>query len=319
MRLYAVYLYLTAYFRSRQLINIVREFQPQAILTDVHGFSWITASAIADKFKLPLHVSIQDDWPHTTLMPRSLHWYVNWHFKKAFRKAKSRLCVSPYMVSAYEERYGIGGTILYPSRSISAPNFNCPPEAREASKASPIVAYAGSLSNPSYVRSLITLASVLENTGGKVFIYSAETEERIKHMGLQKNNIVTCPLLPFNKLIETLRSEVDILFVPMSFESQHRSNMEQGFPCKLSDYTAVGLPILIWGPPYCSAVRWAKENPGVAEVIDEENVEKLRVSLCNLIEDSEYRYRLGAASLVVGRKYFSNDVTVSKFNEALTS
>ena len=49
-----------------------------------------------------------------------------------------------------------------------------------------------------------------------------------------------------------------------------RINMEMAFPSKLADCTATGLPLLIYGPAYCSAVTWARENPGVAEVVETE-------------------------------------------------
>jgi hypothetical protein len=61
----------------------------------------------------------------------------------------------------------------------------------------------------------------------------------------------------------------------MSFNAVDRANMEISFPSKLTDYTAVGLPLLIYGPHYCSAVQWARENPGVAEVVTADNAETL--------------------------------------------
>ena len=93
------------------------------------------------------------------------------------------------------------------------------------------------------------------------------------------------------------REEVDVLFVPMSFDPTDRPNMETGFPSKLTDYTSVGVPLLIYGPAYCSAVRWAGNNPGVAEVVDDENPKALTEALCRLAASPAHRIALGDAGL----------------------
>ena len=60
--LYTSYLFLTAKWRSHQLTNLVKTFQPEAILTVVHGLSWITAAELAKKHNLPLHLIVHDEF-----------------------------------------------------------------------------------------------------------------------------------------------------------------------------------------------------------------------------------------------------------------
>jgi hypothetical protein len=86
--------------------------------------------------------------------------------------------------------------------------------------------------------------------------------------GLRRSNIILGGVLSSGQLIEKLKNEADVMFLPMSFAPQDRQNMEISFPSKLTDYTLTGLPLLIVGPNYCSAVRWAKENPGVADIVE---------------------------------------------------
>jgi hypothetical protein len=103
--------------------------------------------------------------------------------------------------------------------------------------------------------------------------------------------------------------------VPMSFEESDRANMQMAFPSKLADYTATGLPLLIYGPAYCSAVAWARENPGVAEVVEAEA--QLASAVARLATDPTRRIAVGTHALNAGRKYFSHDRTQRTFYAAL--
>jgi hypothetical protein len=91
----------------------------------------------------------------------------------------------------------------------------------------------------------------------------------------------------------------------MSFDAVDRANMEISFPSKLTDYTAVGLPLLVYGPDYCSAVQWARENPGVAEIVTADSTETLARTVGALAETPALRAELGARALAVGDRYFS--------------
>src|SRR5687768_11770515 len=113
-----------------------------------------------------------------------------------------------------------------------------------------------------------------------------------------------------------LREEADALFVPMSFDESDRANMEMAFPSKLADYTATGLPLLIYGPTYCSAVVWARENPGVAEIVIAS--EELPTAVEHLSKDPNHRMTLGKRALEVGRQYFTHDRVQQVFQSALS-
>jgi len=101
------------------------------------------------------------------------------------------------------------------------------------------------------------------------------------------------------------------MYVPMSYREQDRPNAEVSFPSKLADYTAVGVPLIVDGPEYCSAVRWARENPGVAEVITDETVEALADAVALLREDSAHRLQLAKEAIRRGQQYFGFDLAIS--------
>jgi glycosyltransferase involved in cell wall biosynthesis len=139
---------------------------------------------------------------------------------------------------------------------------------------------------------------------GRLLIFGPLTTESAQQVGLNDPNTKICGLLTSDELLARLREEADALFVPMSFAASDRNNMELAFPSKLADCTATGLPLLIYGPAYCSAVTWARENPGVAEVVESEAA--LGDAVTSLAQHPEHRLALGTKALEVGRQYFSH-------------
>jgi hypothetical protein len=79
---------------------------------------------------------------------------------------------------------------------------------------------------------------------------------------------------------------------------------------ELADCTATGLPLIIDGPDYCSAVRWARENPGVSEIVTDESVDGLRTALQQL-QDPTVRLRLAREAIRRGKEYFGHDRAIS--------
>lgn len=314
---YTSYLILTAACRSTQLTKTVSTFQPDAILTVAHGFSWLTAAAIAEKYQVPLHLIIHDDWPsYIPVLPGLRNWVIQ-IFGRVYRQAQSHLCISPYMMQFYQKHYGIEGKILYPLRAADAPSLNCLPTRLWHQKFSLNFVYAGSVNSQGYVQSLVSLASALEPFGHQLIVYSPLTEAAVQQIGLNRPNVTIRSLIPSHQLIETLREQADVLFVPMSFEASDRPNMEMSFPSKLTDYTIAGVPLLIWGPAYCSAIRWAKDNPGVAEVVEESNLETLSSAIERLSKDPKYRQHLAQTALETGSMYFSYEKGIETFYRAI--
>jgi glycosyltransferase involved in cell wall biosynthesis len=313
---YAAYLHFSASLRSHKLNRIFKEFRPEAILTVAYGYSWLTAAALANRFDLPLHLIIHDDWQDTTSLPRCFQWWAKRQFTAVYKQAKTRLCISPYMKKVYEERYGLDGHVLPPSRALDSPVFDQPPTKEAKSRTQPVFAYAGSITGRGYADRLVALAEVLESVRGRLIIYCPLGKQQIRQLGLDRTNVIIKSLVPSNELIEVLRAEADVLFVPMTFEPEIKVNMEISFPSKLTDYTATGLALLINGPSYCSAARWARENAGIAEVVDVEDVEALGNAVSKL-SDPQYRFELGKRALALGEKCFSHSAVSNNFHQAL--
>lgn len=310
---------LRATFDVQRLSNLIVNFKCDAVLTVAHGYSWLTAAAYARQQNIPLHLIVHDDWPRVLADVSPVRQWVDRQFGRCYREAVSRLCVSPFMVEDYERRYAATGTVLYPSRAAEAVSYTEPPD-RLCDSSRPLTCiFAGTVNSPGYLQALRSLSDALVEVGGRLLIYGPFTQQQAAEAGLSKPNVEVRGLLPSNELIGRLREEADVLFVPMSFRSEDSNNMKISFPSKLTDYTALGLPLLIYGPPYCSAIRWAMENPDTAEVVDVEGRGELVAAVHHLANDSEYRLKLAGRAIEVGNRYFSHTKAVDVINSSLGS
>ena len=287
-------------------------FEFESVLTVAHGFGWLAAAEIASRRNAPLHLVVHDDWPRVANIAPAFRNWLEKRFASVYRQARSRLCVSPAMSRAYEQRYGAPATVIYPSRATDCQTFT---EPQGRSDRAFTVAFAGTINSTGYIRALVALQDALKPAGGRLMIFGPLTATEAQQVGLHDTEVRG--LLSSSELLTTLRNEADALFVPMSFDAADRVNMEMAFPSKLADYTATGLPLLIYGPTYCSAVIWARENPGVAEVVESEADLGNAVNL--LAHNSDRCIALGKRALAAGHEYFTHDRAQQLFHQSLSA
>jgi hypothetical protein len=304
---------------GRKMLKIAgaSDFKPDAILTVAHGPTWPAAADAARHLGVPLHLIVHDDFIAMTGLPSNMIPRVESVFADIYRGAASRLCVSPYMAEQYQKQFNVPGTVIYPCRAQGAAVFDSPPDRLSESGRPLTYAYAGSLSSADYVKSLVVLAQELGNRGNRLLIFSNLSADDGAKMGLAGQHVEIGPFIPFQDLIQQLRQRADVLFVPMSFQPGDRPNMELSFPSKLTDYTLIGLPLLIRGPAYCSAVKWARENPGSAVIVDDQSVESVAAGVEQFV-DPVRRVELAKNAMRVGQTYFSHETVSSKFIAAMS-
>ena len=314
---YATSLFLTARLRGRLLCRSVRDWKPQAVLSVVHGITWLTAAAAAQRLSIPLHLIIHDDPLNNMWLPSGFLNQAERAIGRVYRQAATRLCVSPAMADLYKTRFGAKCTVLYPVRDPDAQAFDQPPERLRQSARPLVFAYAGSVSNAAYSTALTMLADVLEPLGHRMLLFSNWGSETLRNLRLDRAHVTVKEPAKPGHLVTDLREQADVLFVPMSFEPGDAVHVQTSFPSKLTDYTAAGLPLLIWGPPNCSAVKWATDNPGVAEIVVELNTDSLKQAIGKLTRDPQHLWSMGHAALSAGNKYFSPAAADRTFSQAL--
>lgn len=304
-----------AHSRVRQLRAQLNGYAPEAVLTVAHGFLWLTAAHYAAEANLPLVVIVHDDWPRMS----PAQDVVEREFARVYRQAAARLCVSPYMAEEYQRRYGVAGAVLLPARAPNAKRFDGYAERLRRDNPRPVVAFAGTINSPGMVRLLQQAAARLAQHEAVLSIFGPLTPAQAAAAGLTAPNIRLEGLLTSDALLDRLRHDADVLFVPMSFDAADRSNMRMSFPSKLTDYTTVGLPLLICGPEDCSAVRWARDNPGVAEVVAADDAAALGAAIDALCRERERRITLATTAQRVGDRDFSAEKAEAILHDALVA
>jgi len=301
---------------GRQISQSLNGFECEGVLTVAHGFGWLAAAQIASERRAPLHLIVHDDWPRVAdVAPQFRHW-LDERFASVYRQAQSRLCVSPAMSRSYAERYGAPAEVIYPSRAANCLDYDQPPAHLARNDKPFTIAFAGTINSDGYIKALIALQNALKPVNGRLLIFGPLTPDVAERIGLNDPQTEICGLLSAVDLLKRLREEASALFVPMSFDASDRANMEMAFPSKLADYTATGVPLLIYGPSYCSAVAWARENPGVAEVVESET--DLTNTIAKLANNPDHRIALGKCALTTGRKYFSHARVQQRFHQFLS-
>lgn len=279
------------------------------IVTVAHGHSWLVAARLAQRWSLPLHLVLHDDCIETTGIARPLRGYAERLFSETLLAARTRFTPSPGMQQDLLASYGVSSIVILPTRGRDAAVFTEPPP-RAARTGKPFtIAFAGSIS-AGYAIALERLMAALRAVAGRLEIFTADTSTDLRQRlaGAAFNAFV-----PSQELPAVLRDRADALFVPMSFEAADAENMARGFPSKLADLTAVGVPILIAGPPYCSAVLWAEANPGVALVVTRADGNDLADAIACLAVDAVMREQLARAALRVGVECFDHQRAQRRF------
>jgi hypothetical protein len=312
-RLFWIMLEAHAWWQARQAARLMAPFRPDAVVTIHDMFGWLTAAKLARRLNVPLHLVLHDYWFRNIPMAESLKPKFDQLFGSVYRSAASRLCISPYMEQDYARRYGASGTVLYPSRGRDSADHKHPP-AKVGKTGEPLsVAYGGNVFHKGYWEALRHLASALESIGGRLLIFGPDRNEVIRN-GLNRPNVIAHGFVA--DMVGQMREQAQVLFLPMTFEASEKPNMQISFPSKLTEYTATGLPLLIYGPEYCSAVRWALDNADSAEVVTQQGRGGLETALRNLSEPS-HRKKLARRALELGNRFFSFGSAMRIFHSAI--
>lgn len=125
-------------------------------------------------------------------------------------------------------------------------------------------------------------------------IHSSELESRV---------IISPP----TKEIEQVYSQASIYLMTSRYE---------GMPMVLIEAKSFGLPIVSWDCPYGPSEVIRNGEDGILTKMGDE--EEIRVAICELIEDKDYRKKLGEAAFCNSNEFQSSEI-FKKWNTLLTS
>jgi Glycosyltransferase Family 4 len=289
--------------------RLVRDFQPQAIVSVAHGYFCLTAQRLAALLGVSFHLFCHDDWRQYHGVHPALNGFVAKRFGHMYRAAVGRYCVSEYMEREYRQCYGVGGDVMLPCRPFELPVHTEPPPMRDPKGLR--IAFVGTLW---CVTLLEQLARLMQSIGGQLLIYSDPEQAAVVELCARYSAIRAMGFVPVNELVPHLRTSADVLFVPMDFSRSKDQNYRFAFPSKLAVYTAAALPLWIVGPAECSAVRWARRY-NAAKVTDSLDENHWRDALAWL-SDGAHRQWLARRAADVGQM-FSADAAQALFADRI--
>lgn len=265
---------------------------------------------------MPLVIMSHDDKAYSSSLPASLRPWAERNFGDAYRFARQRICISEPMMNLYERRYGVGGSVLYPLRDRENPLFEVPAPQTYEQRPSLTFGYAGSIHGESSLRQVVAFADQAHVSGHRVLVYSPQHAD-LRRLAPHHPAIDARPIASSAELIRALRSDVDCLLVTASFDPLDAELVTTLFPSKVADYSAIGLPLLVWAPPYSSISSFARTHSGLAEVVSDASQHALGSAMMKLASSPHLRIRLATGLLRAGQHVFSPDAAWASFARQL--
>lgn len=136
------------------------------------------------------------------------------------------------------------------------------------------------------LKNLIKSVGEINNINIKIKIYTPSPKDYLKEIGITESEKVEIKVASPAEIPE-IQSNADILFLPLSWHTKSQAIVDTATPGKLTDYLIARKPILIHAPSTSFLVKYAKDN-NFAEVVDEENIEKLKEAIKKLLTDKEF-------------------------------
>lgn len=208
---------------------------------------------------------------------------------RIYRYAAARLCVSAEMVESLATVYGARGTVMFPNRSDALTPR--PPADSQELKDPPCltIGYAGSLAY-GYGDRMRELMPGLLSSNIKLRIYSHDTSAASIAGATHAGGF------PATELWQKVKAECDAVWLPYAHLDHYQPLYATHFPSKLTEYLALGMPVLITGPAHATGVKWGLAHPGATLTLPDDDARTIALAVERLASDASLRVRLASSS-----------------------
>jgi len=293
---------------GRKMVHdLVHSFAPDVLLTVAHGWWHIQARRVAKEFNIPLISFFQDWWPDFPDVPMAFRSRVEREFRRTCADSAVAICVSDGM----QQELGApqNSVVIYP-----IPSFKRSQPSRPNMTAVMRIAYFGNLYEygpliEDALRSVNSSDRVRLEVFGRSPRWAPGSEREFRSRGLYRG------FPPTDQLVESLRDFQAVLVV-MSFDAALRRRMTTSFPSKMIEGMQLELATVIWGPEYCSAVRWARRGNRALCVTDA-NPSALRQALEGLAASPLEQERLAKSACEAAAGDFNPERIQAQFMDIL--
>ena len=308
------------FWRHNQILPLLTKvadlFQPEAVLSVSHVNAWLSAWRLSVARSIPFHLIAHDDYAFTQLLPKIARPWAERRFAEAYRGARSRFCISPAMAEIYRQRYDEPAEVMYPIRDLATSSYDQIACRTIHATGSLTFAYAGSIHGESTFSQIISFARITGELGHRMLVFTPQYIDLAARAKAASVLLDARAPLPVEELFDRLRKEADCLVVVQSHDAD-RLEISTLFPTKFADYSATGLPIIVWAPVYSALVDFLKEYADCAELVTDANVDLVRLAIMRLAASPERRRQLAKNAMQIGKNCFSPEIAWTLFKAAL--
>lgn len=289
-----------------------RDISSRAIvLTVAHGDGCWAAQRFAKRKKLPLVTIFHDWYPDIPQVHTPVKKVLVQRFMKLYQHSDLAICVSERiqnLLGSHPNSY-----VLYPIPSSLAelsPHHNTTVGKSNLMR----VLYCGELLNYGSMLGQL-LQKAIEHPTLKFEVRGVRPNWSTAFQAEMRQRGLLLDFVPQDEFHIWLKS-ADVFLVTMSFDAHLRQRMETSFPSKLLEYAQLYKPLIIWGPEYCSAVRWAR-NGDRALCVTEERPDALIDALEDLQSSPERQHYYASQCLKAAQTEFNPVILQQQFVEAI--
>ncbi|OMP31793.1 hypothetical protein BKM32_01655 [Mangrovimonas sp. DI 80] len=248
------------YLMPKGLVNYVKAFDPDVIMTVPDNLHSGFALQLAELLNKPLVADYQDLFPLSLFFPQYCKPY-NWVRKflmKKYHKLNASADKVLYTSEGMFDFFGRSrnGKVLYPI-GHAIPKIESALETNDNGKFT--ILYAGNCYG-SYGEMLLRLAKeIMQSENLHLKIFPAGNDWSKDDISLMANAGIYQSFLPFEELKKELQ-KADAFLTVMSFKEVEKPFVQTSFTTKWLDYAPYGKPIFVWAPKYSSASIFAEKH-----------------------------------------------------------
>jgi glycosyltransferase involved in cell wall biosynthesis len=315
---------------SDELVKWVSCFRPTVLYTILGSNEMMElADKLRIKFNLPLVVHMMDDWPSVIYRGGILSFFQR-HKKdrllsRLMKVAVLRFAICKDMADVYEVRYKRPFQWFQNTIDTRA----CHQTVKNSSIVSkPVrVAYIGSILPNVQLESLIDCCNAIQSLDDEGFsiqieIYSSSdlihVSEQYRERLALGGAISLKGAIVDNEVFFRTMQDVDILILPVNFNSYTIKYIRYSMPTKIPAYLASGTPILVYGPIETAQISYAaKEGWGLPVI--ERNMNILKMAIKKLSTDTNLRSELSSRAQLIALMNHDSSIVRKKFQESFSS
>lgn len=297
--------------RARQIAKIVRSEDCDLLIGCTGDLYDLPATWLASRWTgRPFIVYILDDYifQWTGFRRRIAAWLE----PKFVRSAQQIFVLNEFVRRFYAERYGVEPAVIH--NPVRLPELAQLDQSVSAAERSTVeIVYTGSIYHAHYdaFRNLVAVLNCGDPLRVQLHIYSSQPQELLERQGISGPAVVFHPHIPQAEVFQVLQ-QADILFLPLAFHSQIPEVIRTSAPFKMSEYLAVGRPIMVHAPAD-SFLSWYFRGNSCGLVVDCDDRNVLKEALKRLLADEKLQKSLARSARQRAEVDFDMDVIRQKF------